>query len=260
MGVVSLRWANGAVVRSVERPSVGRPSVGRPLRGLPLPPPAGRCGTVHVRQGSSALMTAAGAEYPLTKVRARAQSWMASHGLLMCSSAPSRVSARRRVMTTSSRVCCVVRPRVLPRVLPRVQLGLLAAHGHQRQEKDAAHLQRGEHDGAGADSAALPRQHGAVPAQPGAADDGDALLLGGQALRRGSRGRGWCSSGWRPVRGRSAGCRACAARRRHPAARRAVRACVSGSSGAIPLIDCLRGPVRGSKCQSSWALMCEVDQ
>ena len=64
--------------------------------------------------------------------------------------------------------------------LPRVALAEVAAHGHQRQEREAAAAGQRQHVDAVAGAAALHQQHAAGAAEIGAGEQRHALLLGGQ--------------------------------------------------------------------------------
>src|SRR5260221_948692 len=73
---------------------------------------------------------------------------------------------------------------VLPhRHLPRVELAPLAAHGHDREQREAALADERQHVDAVADAAALHEQDAALSAEPGAGQQRHALLLGGEPDR-----------------------------------------------------------------------------
>ena len=71
--------------------------------------------------------------------------------------------------------------RALPhRHLPRIELAPIAAHRHQHQERQLTGLHQGQHVDAIADAAALDQEHAFLAAEPGAGEERDPLLLGGQ--------------------------------------------------------------------------------
>src|SRR6266851_2627247 len=73
---------------------------------------------------------------------------------------------------------------VLPhRHLPRVELAPLPAHGDDREQRKAALRDQRQHVDAVADAAALHEEDAALPTEPGAGEERDAFLLGGEADR-----------------------------------------------------------------------------
>jgi len=65
-------------------------------------------------------------------------------------------------------------------VCQRVELSVLAAHGHQGEEGNAAALEDGHHVDAVAHARALHQQHRALTAQPGTRGQGHALFFRGE--------------------------------------------------------------------------------
>src|SRR6266851_1527317 len=67
------------------------------------------------------------------------------------------------------------------RYLPRVELAPLTAHRHEREQRETALCDQRQHVDAVADAAALHEEGAALPTEPGAGEERDAFLLGGEA-------------------------------------------------------------------------------
>ncbi|MNL30150.1 hypothetical protein D3C87_1518700 [compost metagenome] len=66
------------------------------------------------------------------------------------------------------------------RALPGIELGVLTTHRHQGEKGEVRRLEQREHVHAVAHAAALHQQHGALPAEPGTADERHPLLFRGE--------------------------------------------------------------------------------
>src|SRR5690348_1910969 len=69
------------------------------------------------------------------------------------------------------------------RHLPAVELALLAAHGDEDGEREAAYLHHAEHVDDVADAARLHEEHALLAAEPRARDEPDAFLFGAERNR-----------------------------------------------------------------------------